>query len=95
MAHVVVRSDEITNRSWANAVAGSRSEAGRSVPRFRGTAVTDVTFRAFAAASRRDARVPDAVIAGEEWYAAAQSTSFNDPSREAEKKVKISHECHG
>jgi hypothetical protein len=57
--------------------------------------VTDVTFDALGAPGRRDARVPGAVIAGEEWYAAAQSTSFNDPSREAEKEVKISHECRG
>jgi hypothetical protein len=28
-------------------------------------------------------------------YAARQSTSFNDPSREAEKEVKISHGCRG
>ncbi|BBY00340.1 hypothetical protein MSEO_08390 [Mycobacterium seoulense] len=28
-------------------------------------------------------------------YAAGQSTSFNDPSGEAEKEVKVSHGCSG
>lgn len=32
---------------------------------------------------------------GRRCYAARQSTSFNDPSREAEKEVKISHGCLG
>lgn len=30
-----------------------------------------------------------------ECYAAERSTSFNDPSREAEKEVKVSHGCCG
>ena len=40
-------------------------------------------------------RAPRGVIPTWKCYAPRQSTSFNDPSREAEKEVKISHECRG
>ena len=36
---------------------------------------------------------PRVVVRAGQCYAAPQSTSFNDPSGEAEKEVKISHGC--
>nr|BBX77415.1 hypothetical protein MFLOJ_12020 [Mycobacterium florentinum] len=46
--------------------------------------------------ARRSGPGASAIVArAAKCYAARQSTSFNDPSGEAEKEVKVSHECRG
>jgi hypothetical protein len=54
-----------------------------------------VVFDISAQAAQAGARAPCIVAGGAQCYAARQSTSFNDPSREAEKEVRVAHVCRG